>query len=55
MLDQVTEGRTNREVGEFGKIIPGDLIVRAEVVRKRRHAYVVSKLAPTKLTPPAKR
>ena len=50
VLDQVTEGRTNHEVGEFGKIIPGDLIVRAEVVRKRPHAYVV-----TKLTPPAKR
>ena len=31
VLDQVTEGRTNREVGEFGKIIPGDQIVRAEV------------------------
>ncbi len=50
VLDQVTEGRTNHEVGEFGKIIPGDLIVRAEVVRKRPHAYVV-----TKLTPPTKR
>jgi cyclophilin family peptidyl-prolyl cis-trans isomerase len=50
VLDQVTEGRTNHDVGEFGKIIPGDLIVRAEVVRKRPHAYVV-----TKLTPPAKR
>ena len=50
VLDQVTEGRTNHEVGEFGKIIPGDLIVRAEVVRKRPHPYVV-----TKLTAPAKR
>ena len=50
VLDQVTEGRTNREVGEFGKIIPGDLIVRAEVVRKRPHPYVV-----TKLTSPTKR
>ncbi len=50
VLDQVTEGRTNREVGEFGKIIPGDLIVRAEVVRKRPHAYVV-----TKVTAPPKR
>ena len=45
VLDQVTEGRTNHEVGEFGKIIPGDLIVRAEVVRKRPHAYVVTKIA----------
>jgi cyclophilin family peptidyl-prolyl cis-trans isomerase len=50
VLDQVTEGRTNHDVGEFGKIIPGDLIVRAEVVRKRPHPYVV-----TKLTTPAKR
>jgi cyclophilin family peptidyl-prolyl cis-trans isomerase len=49
VLDQVTEGRTNHEVGEFGKIIPGDLIVRAEVVRKRPHPYVVTKVtAPTK-------
>jgi len=45
VLDQVTEGRTNRDVGEFGKIIPGDLIVRAEVLRKRPHPYVVTKLA----------
>lgn len=47
VLDQITEGRTNHEVGEFGKIIPGDLIVRAEVVRKRPHPYVVTKLTPT--------
>jgi cyclophilin family peptidyl-prolyl cis-trans isomerase len=46
VLDQVTEGRTNREVGQFGKIIPGDLIVRAEVVRKRPHPYVVTQLSP---------
>jgi hypothetical protein len=45
-LDQVTVGRTNREVGQFGKIIPGDLVVRAEVVRKRPHAYPVTKLTP---------
>ncbi len=50
VLDQVTEGRTNHEVGEFGKIIPGDLIVSAQVVRKRPHPYVV-----TKLPTPAKR
>lgn len=55
VLDQVTEGRTNHDVGEFGKIIPGDLIVRAEVIRKRPHAYVVTKLTPTKLTAPTKR
>ena len=46
VFDQVTEGRTNREVGQFGKIIPGDLIVKAEVVRKRRHPYVVTMLVP---------
>jgi cyclophilin family peptidyl-prolyl cis-trans isomerase len=46
VLDQVTEGRTNRNVGSFGKIIPGDLITRAEVVRKRPHPYVVRKLSP---------
>lgn len=45
VLDRVTEGRTNREVGQFGKIIPGDLIVRAEVVRKRPHEYLVTKLS----------
>lgn len=44
VLDQITEGRTNREVGQFGKLIPGDLIVHAEIVRKRPHAYVVTKL-----------
>jgi cyclophilin family peptidyl-prolyl cis-trans isomerase len=48
VLDQVTEGRTNHDVGEFGKIIPGDLIVRADVVRKRPHAYVATKLTPAK-------
>jgi len=46
VIDQVTEGRTNREVGQFGKIIPGDRIVHAEVVRKRPHAYPVIKLSP---------
>jgi cyclophilin family peptidyl-prolyl cis-trans isomerase len=46
VIDQITEGRTNRTVGQFGKIIPGDRIVRAEVLRKRPHRYVVTKLAP---------
>ncbi len=46
VLDQVAVGRTNREVGQFGKIIPGDLVVRAEAVRKRPHAYPVTKLTP---------
>jgi hypothetical protein len=31
---------------QFGKIIPGDLVMRAEVVRKRPHAYPVTKLSP---------
>ena len=44
VLDQVTEGRTNREVGQFGKIIPGDRIVRVEVLRKRAHVYTVTKI-----------
>ena len=44
VLDQVTQGRTNRKVGEFGKLIPGDRIVRVEVVRKRPHAYTVTRL-----------
>ena len=46
VLDRVTIGRTNREVGQFGKIIPGDLVVRAEVIRKRPHKYTVMKLTP---------
>jgi len=46
VMDQVTEGRTNREIGEFGKIIPGDVLVHAEVIRKRAHKYEVTKIAP---------
>jgi len=46
VLDHVTQCRTNRQVGQFGKIIPGDLIVRADVVRKRPHPYVVTRLSP---------
>jgi cyclophilin family peptidyl-prolyl cis-trans isomerase len=46
VLDQITEGRTNREVGQFGKIIPGDRIVHAQVVRKRPHAYLVTRISP---------
>jgi cyclophilin family peptidyl-prolyl cis-trans isomerase len=33
-VDRITPGRTNQRFGRFGKIIPGDLIVRARVVRK---------------------
>jgi cyclophilin family peptidyl-prolyl cis-trans isomerase len=38
-VDRVTRGRTTRDLGHFGKIIPGDLLVRAEVLRKRPHEY----------------
>ena len=44
VADQITRGRTNRSVGSFGKIIPGDLLVRAEVIRKRSHPYLVRKI-----------
>ena len=33
-VDRITPGRTNQRFGRFGKIIPGDLIVRARVIRK---------------------
>jgi peptidyl-prolyl cis-trans isomerase B (cyclophilin B) len=32
-VDRITSGRTNMRFGRFGKIIPGDLLVRAEVIR----------------------
>jgi cyclophilin family peptidyl-prolyl cis-trans isomerase len=38
-IDRITVGRTNLRVGRSGKIIPGDLLVRAEVMRKRPHPY----------------
>jgi cyclophilin family peptidyl-prolyl cis-trans isomerase len=41
VLDRVTMGRTNREVGHFGRTVPGDLLLRAEVLRKRPHEYKV--------------
>jgi cyclophilin family peptidyl-prolyl cis-trans isomerase len=44
VIDRITPGRTNPEVGRFGRIIPGDLLVRAEVLRKRAHEYRVTKL-----------
>ena len=46
VLDRITEGRTNRNVGQFGRIIPGDRLVRATVVRKRPHPYPVTKASP---------
>jgi cyclophilin family peptidyl-prolyl cis-trans isomerase len=39
VADKITRGRTTRKLGHFGRIIPGDLLVRAEVVRKRPHEY----------------
>jgi cyclophilin family peptidyl-prolyl cis-trans isomerase len=33
-VERITLGRVSRDVGHFGTIIPGDLLVRAEVVRK---------------------
>ena len=33
-VDRITAGRTNMQFGRFGKIIPGDLLLRAEVIRK---------------------
>lgn len=48
VIDQITEGRTNREIGQFGRIIPGDVLVKAEVIRKRPHKYEVTKLTPAR-------
>jgi peptidyl-prolyl cis-trans isomerase A (cyclophilin A) len=42
-VEHITQGRTHPSVGPFGRIIPGDKIVRAEVVRKRAHEYRVIK------------
>jgi cyclophilin family peptidyl-prolyl cis-trans isomerase len=46
VVERITLGRTNPQVGHFGRIIPGDLLVRAEVLRKRRHEYRVIKEPP---------
>jgi len=43
VVDRITRGRTNLDPGHYGRIIPGDLLVRAEVVRKRNHPYPVVK------------
>ncbi len=43
VIDAITPGRTNRTIGHFGKLVPGDALVKAEVVRKRPHAYVATK------------
>ena len=46
VVDRITRGRTNVHVAGHGRIIPGDLLVRAEVLRKRDHEYRVTKVAP---------
>jgi peptidyl-prolyl cis-trans isomerase B (cyclophilin B) len=51
VVDRITQGRTNPEAGESEETIPGDLLIRAEVIRKRAHAYVVTKNANQKNTP----
>jgi cyclophilin family peptidyl-prolyl cis-trans isomerase len=33
-VDRVTSGRTNQRFGQFGKTIPGDVLVQAVVIRK---------------------
>ena len=43
VVDRITCGRTNPEVGFYGRLIPGDLLIRAEVLRKRPHEYKVLK------------
>jgi len=44
VVDRITPGRTNRNVGSFGRLVPGDLLVRAEVIRQRPHVYTVQKV-----------
>ena len=44
--DRITQGQTYRKKGESGKLIPGDLLVRAAIVRKRGHEYKVVKEQP---------
>jgi peptidyl-prolyl cis-trans isomerase B (cyclophilin B) len=43
VVDRITPGRTTPLVGHFGKVVPGDLLVRAEIIRKRPHEYRVIK------------
>ncbi len=43
VVDAITRGRTNPEVGRYGQIIPGDLLLRAEILSKRPHEYKVIK------------
>ena len=48
VVDAITPGRTNRNIGRFGRIVPGDLLVHAEVIRKRNHPYRVVKDRPSR-------
>jgi cyclophilin family peptidyl-prolyl cis-trans isomerase len=48
VVDRITRGRTNPDLGRHGRIIPGDLLVRAEVMRKRNHDYRLVKEEPPK-------
>lgn len=45
VADAITLGRTTANVGHYGKIIPGDRLVHAEVTRRRDHAYKPTKLS----------
>lgn len=46
VADKITRGRTTRALDHFGRIIPGDLLVRAEILRKRPHEYRAVKKQP---------
>lgn len=39
VVDEITPGRTSANIGHFGKLIPGDVMLMAEVIRKRPHPY----------------
>jgi peptidyl-prolyl cis-trans isomerase B (cyclophilin B) len=38
VVDRITQGRTRVKAGQLEKTIPGDLLVRAQVIRKRPHS-----------------
>jgi peptidyl-prolyl cis-trans isomerase B (cyclophilin B) len=44
VVERITRGRTNPDVGRYGRIIPGDLLVEAQVLRQRNHEYRVPKV-----------
>jgi len=46
VVDQITPGRTTKDIGHYGRIVPGDRLVRVEVIRKRPHAYQAIREAP---------